>query len=287
MFYAQLICICLCLFSTFVQAAEPCQLSLVYKDNGKTGYMAAAPSNEGLYKTLYQEVASSLGCTLFIERYPKKRTHMLLKAGEVDLYPSTGFDRKRSEYLYYIPNGLFRHEFYLGLTPNSVKNLTSISELNQHGLTWIFEGGSTIGQTAEAYQVLNQAITNLTDDRAITMLSKGRHIFYRIIREDYSKYLKNYGLKDLKSLNISTHKTCCKTKSHKLYTGIARNSDKYVEEINPDYNKNSDISARNFPYRLSKDTLMYQVAKQIQQLIMSGRVDQLYQEYIVVPGHTP
>ena len=248
--------------------------------------MAPSPSNEGLYKVLYQELASNLGCSLSIQRYPKKRTHLLLKEGEVDLYPSTGFDLKRSEYLYYIPNGLYRYEFYFGLTPNYVKSLTAIPEINSHGLTWIFESGSTTINMAETLSISNQPISELTDERAITMLTKGRKVFYRIIKGDYVKYLKKHDITDLTGLNILTHKSCCKPKSHKLYTGISRKSANYIEEINPHFKKKKAISAENFPFSLSKDSLAYSVANEIKNLRKAGRIDELYQQFIVVPGHT-
>jgi len=248
--------------------------------------MAPSPSNEGLYKALYEEMAFNLGCTLTIQRYPKKRTHLLLKAGEVDLYPSTGFDLERSEYLYYIPNGLYRYEFYYGLTPTGITDITDISDITNHGLTWIFEGGSTTIQTAETFNVLNQPIPELTDKRAITMLTKGRQVFYRMIKGDYLKYLEKHQLQDLKSLGVKAHKSCCKPKSHTLYTGISRKSANYVEEINPDFKKKKTISAENFPFRLSKNTLAYRVANEVKRLSDTGRVYELYHRYIIAPGHT-
>lgn len=270
-----------------IQAAEPCQISLVYKSKGKAGYMAAAPSNAGLYQALYQEVANALTCTLSIQRYPKKRTHLLLKAGRVDLYPSTGFDMKRSQYLYYIPNGLYRHERYIGLTPPRVTSLSNISEIKDDGLTWIFEGGNTTGQLAEKFQVPYQAITKLSDERAIAMLSKGRKVFYRMIADDYEKYLLEHKVKDLKGLNIRAHKNCCKAKSHRLYTGMSRKSEHYREDINPHYKTNQPVSAENYPVSLVNDSLMFKIAQQMKKLRASGRVEQLYQHYIILPGHTP
>ncbi|GAA3934102.1 hypothetical protein [Litoribacillus peritrichatus] len=249
--------------------------------------MAPAPNNEGLYKALYQEVAHNLGCKLSIQRYPKKRTHRLLKSGEADLYPSTGFDNDRAQYLFYIPNGLFRYEAYFGLAPDFINNLKSISEINQYGLTWVFEAGSTTSKIAKAFKVPNKPITKLTDSRAITMLKNGRLIFYRIIKEDYFKYLAAHNLEDLTSLKISTHKSCCKAKSQELYTGISRKSNIYQEEANALFNPGKPLSANNVPYKLSSSSLAYRLASEMRTMVASGRIDALYQQYIVAPGHTP
>lgn len=270
-----------------VSLAESCSLTLAYKDKGKAGYMAAAPNNKGLYQALYSELASNLGCQLIIKRFPKKRTHRLLAAGEVDLYPSTGFDEERSEYLYYIPNGLFRHEVYFGLTPDYVTDLSDVSDIGSYGLSWIFEAGSTTSQLANELGVASEPLFNLTDERAIAILTRGRKVFYRIIDGDYSKYLKKHGKKDLADMGISTHKACCEPKNHPLYTGFSRVSDQYAEEPNPSYNPEKAISAENFPYRLSKTSLAYRVAGEMIRLQASGRVSALYHQYIVEPGHTP
>ncbi len=274
-------------FADFSQAASPCHLTLVYKDKGKPGYMAKAPSNAGLYKTLYQEVANNINCRLTIKRVPKKRTLYLLEHGEADLYPSTGFDSQRSSYLYYVANGLYRLEYYLGLTPNDVTKLENISDIANHGLSWIFEAGNTTLRKAEALNLPSDPIVGLTTDRAIKMLSLGRRVFYRMIQEDYYKYLETKGLDDLNDLNIATHLSCCSPKSHKLYTGISRFSPIYREEHNPDFDSLQVVSAENFPYRLARDSIAFKVAQEVEHLESSGRVDELFQEYIVSQGHTP
>ncbi|MFC3151264.1 hypothetical protein ACFOEK_09530 [Litoribrevibacter euphylliae] len=249
--------------------------------------MAKAPSNEGLYQALYQEVATNIGCRLSIERAPKQRTLYSLEHGTADLYPSTGFDEHRSKYLFYIPNGLYRLEPYLGLTPSNVPELKKISDITQYGLSWIFEAGDTTQQVAEALQVPNEPIVDLTTDRAVKMLSRGRQVFYRMIQQDYFKYLKANNLRDLRHLNIATHLSCCEPKSHILYTGFSRTSSYYAEEPNPEFNPHQEITAENYPYRIANHSIAYKVAAEIQNLKDSGRVNTLYQNFIIKQGHTP
>lgn len=262
-------------------AATPCELTLAYKEVGKYGYMKPAPDNQGLYQAIYTEVAQKMGCTLSIHRYPKKRTLLLLKSGAIDLYPSTGFDSKRSDYLFYISNGLYRYEPYYGLTPSDVSDLDSISGVNDAGLIWIFEAGRTTVKQAKNLAVNYEEVSRLTDARAIEMLRIGRRVFYRIIVEDYQRYLRRIKHDDLSHLNIKTHTACCEPKSQPLYVGISRSSRIIKEEANPDYHSDRPTSPENFPTRLVAGSVAYELAKTLTRMQQSGRINQLFNHYIV------
>jgi hypothetical protein len=277
--------------STIVYASEqqdrPCILSMTYKDIGKPGYMDAAPSDEGLYKTMLVEAVEKIGCKLKIVRFPKRRTHQQLAIGNVDLYPSTGFEEERSDYLFFIPNGLSRHEPYLGLAPADVGELNSIKDINKYGLGWVGEAGSTIKFEAEAINVPYLGISDLTYSRAINMLVQGRRIFYRIIDGNYEQYLSEINEQDLTSLGISTHSHCCGTKYQDLYVGISRKSPVYAEEANPLWDEALPLSATNFPVRLVTGSIAQQLANALQEMLASGRTAELFNQYITRPGHTP
>ncbi|WP_250655063.1 hypothetical protein [Alkalimarinus coralli] len=160
-------------------AKPPCELSMTYKDVGKPDYMAPSPNNSGLYKALYSEAAKRVGCKLVIKRFPKKRTLRQLQSGKIDIYPSTGFDEKRSLFLFYTPNGLFRDETYYGLTPLSVSHLESIGEIKNHGLTWIIEAGRTTVEKAKRQQLPYQALVGLIGiGRHLTMPLPPHHQAY-------------------------------------------------------------------------------------------------------------
>jgi len=259
---------------------HPCSISLTYKENGKRGYMARAPSNEGLYKAIYSELAQQINCNLSIERYPKKRTHKMLQYGEVDLYPSTGFNKERSKYLFYIPNGLNRHEPYFGLTPKQVKKLDTIQDIKKHGLIWVFEAGNTTAEQAKNLKVPYQEIVGLSYNRAIVLLQRNRQVFYRIIEKDYNTYLKENNLTTLSQLNITTHKFCCEPKSQPLYLGISRSSDIIKEEPNPNYNPQAPLSPENFPTRLVEGSIAQKIAEALKKMKESGQIDVLYRQYI-------
>lgn len=266
---------------------SPCVLSMTYKDIGKPGYMDAIPGNEGLYKAMLSEAAAKIGCTLKIARFPKKRTHQQLAIGNIDIYPSTGFEEKRSDYLFFIPNGLSRHEPYLGLAPAGIGELNSIQDINKHGLGWVGEAGSTIKFEAEELKVPYLGISDLTYARAIEMLAQGRRIFYRIIDGNYEQFLAEIDQPDLLSLGISTHVRCCGTKYQDLYVGVSRKSPIYAEEANPRWDKALPLSAENFPVQLVRGSAAQRLAGALQDMAESGRTAELFHVYITKPGHTP
>lgn len=281
MAYHRLTALIFLLTCNIAWADQPCAISLTYKDIGKPGYMDRAPSNEGLYKALYTELSQKINCTLTIKRYPKKRTHKMLKYGEVDLYPSTGFDNERSEYLFYIPNGLHRHEPYFGLTPKRVTELNSIKEIQTKNLIWIFEAGNTTAEFAYSLDIPYQEIVGLTYVKAINILKYERNVFYRIIEKDYNTYLADNNLDDLSSLKITTHKYCCKPKSQTLYLGISRSSNIIEEEPNPNYNPQQTLSPENFPTRLVKGSISEKISTALQKMQESGKTTALYRQYIL------
>ena len=242
--------------------------------------MAKAPSNEGLYKAIYSKIAQQVNCTLNIDRYPKKRTHKMLKYGKVDLYPSTGFNIERSKYLFYVPNGLSRYESYFGLSPARIKKLSAIKDIKYHGLVWVFEAGNTTIAQANNLNVPYQGIVGLTYKRAINLLQHNRQVFYRIIEKDYNTYLAENNLNDLSELNITTHKFCCEPKSQTLYLGISRSSSIIKEEPNPKYNPQEKLSPENFPTRLVEGSIAKKIAEALKKMKESGQIEALYRQYI-------
>lgn len=265
----------------------PCLLSMTYKDIGKPGYMDEAPGDEGLYKVMLSEAVERIGCELRVVRFPKKRTHQQLALGNIDFYPSTGFEEERSDYLFFIPNGLSRHEPYLGLAPADVGELSSIKDIEKYGLGWVGEAGSTVQYEADELKVPYFGVSDLTYGRAIEMLVQGRRIFYRIIEGNYEQFLAETGQPDLRSMGISTHLHCCGSKFQDLYVGISRKSPIYKEEVNPLWDEKQALAADNFPVQLVPGSVAARLANALQEMTLSGRTAALFRQYITEPGHTP
>lgn len=265
----------LLIFSSQAQATPSCTLTMTYKDVGKPGYMAPSPDNTGLYQSLYLEAAHMIGCSLEIKRFPKKRTLRQLQAGKIDIYPSTGFNKDRAEYMHYIPNGLFRNETYYGLTPMGIDEVESVDDIKDTELIWIIEAGRTTVSQAKERGIPYQALVGLTSSKAIKMISWKRKVFYQIDTEDYDKHLKAHGTSDLTHLNIKTHKHCCAAKSQQLYAGISRFSPIYKEEPNPYYDASQPLSAENFPTKLKPGSIGYKLSLALEEIHSSGKLSLL------------
>lgn len=266
-------------FSAPAHASEPCSLTMTYKNTGKLGYMAPAPNNNGFYKALYNQVAERIGCTLTIKRYPKKRSLKQLETGDIDIYPSTGFNLKRSKFMYYIPNGLIRNESYYGLSPSYVPTINSIDDIKDTHLVWVIEAGRTTIDQARNKDIPYQALVGLTAPKAIKMINWNRKVFYQIDTNDYKRYLKKHSLSDLSHLNIKVHKQCCQSKSQTLYAGLSRRSSIYQEEPNPHYNPSITQSPENFPTRLVAGSVGHKLSLALQDIYTSGQLSLLLEQY--------
>ncbi|UZE96915.1 hypothetical protein [Alkalimarinus alittae] len=245
--------------------------------------MAPSPDNSGLYQALYTEAAKRIDCTLIIKRFPKKRALRELEAGKVDIYPSTGFDEYRSQYMFYIPNGLHRKEHYYGLTPANIQDINSLSDIKSTNLNWIIEAGRTTANEAKNKGITYQELVGLTASKAIKMISWNRKVFYQIDTLEYNNYLKKHSISDLTHLNIKTHTQCCPGKSQKLYAGISRQSPLYKEEPNPYYNPAVEISPDNFPTQQLAGSIGYKLSLALQDIYSSGTLNLLLNQHNVTP----
>ncbi|CCO22695.1 hypothetical protein [Maridesulfovibrio hydrothermalis] len=260
-------------------AEERPVLTMVYKDIGKPPYMQVKPDNSGLYLELMTRAVEKIGYELRIIRGPKKRTHYMLKHGLADLYPAAVFRVKRSEFLYYIPNGLYRHESYYGLTGKNIPDLNSISDIRNHKLVWIVELGCSWGEEADRYGVAYSEVKEITVDRALKMLIHKRPFFFRFIKEDLEKYMEANNLKSFEGKGVKLHKFCCHSNKGTLYVGFSRKSPLYSEQVNTAYDPEKPLSADNFPFELVPGSVPYRLKIALQEMIDSGEIASLAEKY--------
>ncbi|MDC0335910.1 hypothetical protein OAN24_03310, partial [Pseudodesulfovibrio sp.] len=275
-----LISLMLCVvFFASAATAQQTTLTMVYKDTGKPPYMEAAPDNSGLYFDLISRATKKIGFDLRIERGPKKRTYSMLETGEADIYASGEFNDKRSDFLFYMPNGLYRREHYWGMTALSIPPLQNISEITTYGLRWIFELGSTWPTKAAYYAVPYSEQPEVTIERAIDSLRSGRPFFFQFIKEEIEEYKDKKAITSWKSIGIRIHKSCGENKDASLYTAFSRKSPHYSEAVNTAYDRARPLSAENFPYRLVPGTVPYRLQEALQEMKDSGEVKALVLKY--------
>lgn len=242
--------------------------------------MEKSPDNSGLYYDLMSNAANKIGFRLEVIRLPKVRTYQLLETGEADIYASGEFRDYRSEYIYFFKNGIYRDEDFYGLTVSEIPDLSSITDINKYGLTWVFELGCSWPLQAKAFNVNYIEIPEGRNiEKAIDILKKGRLFFFKFTPEEIREYKDRNKIETLDILGIKVHKDCCDSHKAPLYTGFSRKSKYYKEQINPNYNSKKKISAENFPVELVPGTVPFMLKNAINQMIQSGEVDAIVKKY--------
>lgn len=262
-------------------------LTLVYKDVGKIPYMQASPDNGGVYVELLEAAVNKIGFQLVVKRVPKPRTYLELSLGNADIYPSVVFNIKRSEILYFIKNGLHRHEVYYLLTDIAIPDLRIPSDINDARLQWQVEIGSTQAKQAENLGIVYHQTKDISIYKAIRSIQAGRPFCYRVTSSELEHYMHKNNISLMSEIGIKVHKNCFPDLSAPLFVGFSRNSPFYEEEINPYYDKTLPISVENFPYRLVAGSIPDQLQKVLQQMIDNEDVLNLMRKYGVEPATTP
>ncbi len=269
----------LLLFSCFNVFPENNVLRLVYKDIGNLPYMETSPDNSGLYRDLMEKACKKIGFELEIIRLHKKRAYRLLETGGADLYASGEFRTYRSEFLYYFPNGLHRHEVYVGLTSIDIPELSSISDINRYGLEWVVELGSSWPLDAGKYGVRYNEMKDTRIKRAVELLMLGRPFFFKTLKEDVDDYIECSSISSMEDIGIRVHPDCAPPTIAPLYASFSRFSRHYREEKNPFYDADKPLSAENFPYRPERGSVPHRLEEALHEMIMSGEVDSIADRY--------
>lgn len=267
------------LFLNLFPAHSQETLTLVYKDIGKPFYMAPAPDNSGLYFDLITAAVEKIGFKLKIIRVPKKRGYSMLNKGVADLYPSTTINKTRADFLFYIPNGLRRIETYYGLTAMSVPELKSVSQINEYGLQWLVELGSTQPKQASDFGVPYNAIKKVEIDKAIKLIQAGRPFFYRVIKRELESYMEENDISDMSAVGIKVHKNCHPNIDVPLYLGFSRYSPHYREQKNINYVDTKPLTIDNYPYELVRGSVPDRLRNALQEMIDNGEVKALQKKY--------
>lgn len=259
-------------------ASASCELNMVYKEGEKLPLIEKKPSDAGLYQDLFQAAAARIGCKLVIQRYPKKRLHLMLSEGKLDFYPGASFSEDRAEYLYYVPNGLETGEY--GVTNASAESINGFEELRNRDAVWLMEIGSSKTELAKTLGITAQTRSYLDIDlmRQFIERSPDKLYFYVADKELVDYYPKKTGYKSLKAAGLRVHKLCCGGEQP-MYMGFSRFSPHYKDEKNPDYDPNKALSPDNFPVRIVKESVVYKLGEALKSLQKEGKTAELYRRW--------
>ena len=265
-----LIFILLC--SSSALGSDDKKLVMGYKDREKMPLIGSEFDNRGLYLDLFTKAAHKIGYKLDIVRYPKKRLHYRLKKGLSDFYPGTSFSLERSEYLYYLPNGLETKEVLVTLdTPKEYKSLDELEG------TLLIELGSSKSDISKRYPKLTTIQkTSLPMQSVINALHSGIADFYIADIEVVDYYRKQKKFFDYKNIGIKIHYNIISKEFVPMYLGFSRKSKLFKEIPNPGFDKNKGISIDNFPVKISKKCIAYKLYESLMDMKQKGETRLLY-----------
>jgi len=245
-----------------------CTLTMGYRSNERLPLINKQPDNSGLYFHLYNIVAKELGCKFNVVRGSKKRILKLLKKGRIDFYPGFNFTEKRSEFYYYMENGLPGGD--IGISRVDMSTITNINQLKGYTLLAAF-GAPDFARGVEGIETYK--VREMTVDKAIVLIKRKRGDFYIYNKSTLEYYFAKKAITDIK-----IHPDCCGG-IKPLYLAFSRNSPHYQEITNHNFDPVKPTSIENFPVLVSKDSIAFQLQKVLKHMNDDGITNQIYNEY--------
>ncbi len=226
--------------------------------------------NDGLYRDLYTEAFDRLGYDLEIVRLPKVRVLNELDKGNIDFYPGFTFTKERSEYVFFIENGLYNEDVIL--TRGEVDDFDSLNDLK--GLRYARPlGGPEYFQEKflEDIKVFEYPELNLEQIINLLIYNRADFLIY-----DYDSL--RYYIKENNIIGLKFHKNLLNNKQV-MYLGFSQKSKFFQSEINENYDKKKKITPENFPIKLKEGSLAYKLEKVLLEMKKDGFTDSLVNKY--------
>ena len=258
-FFIVLMTICLPAFS--------CEITMGYRTSARLPLIAAMPSNQGLYKAIYQRAAQNINCKLVIKRAPKKRIIKLLNEGAIDFYPGYGFNQARSEFTHFFENGLTSHSVVI--THRDVAKIDNLKQLENKVLLKPYGGRKS---AIEERDIMVRYGQDLGIADAIKVIEKKQADFFI-----YNKASIDYYLAQQPNAQIKIHDCCYLAKP--MHFGFSRKSKHYESSLNPNYLPEQAVSVNNVPYLVNEGSVASAFANAVKALAESGVIKQLEQQY--------
>lgn len=257
-------------FTQLLSASQT--LTMTYRTTAKEPFINEAPSDEGIWKSVYEKAAKKIGFELKIERYPKKRAYSLLAIGDVDFYPSSSFNLEREKMGYFIKNHLSREGVAIlyrdDLNISNIEDIKGYELLNNLGSTTIFYKRAKIDLTTN----IIREVPELSIEKAIELLQRKMADVYAYSDVGIESFLGDKKIKGIKKIILSS-----KGKTSVLI--FSKKSPHYKEKSNPAYNPNERLSLSNLPYTLDKNSTAYKFQQALYEMKKSGEIDAILNSY--------
>ena len=246
---------------------------MVYREAEKLPYIHAAPSNKGLYQTVFTEAAKKIGLRFQIKRLPKKRAYSHLENGYVDFYPGASFSSERECFGYFIENGMALKGSALLYSDDFT--LKDVSEIREYSLLYNMGGTTSFYEYAGVDLTLNylREVPSLDIKKAIKILKKKQADFYAYDITAVNDYFKAHDVKGINKLSIPLDKKV----DHLIFS---KRSNLYQEIPNISYDPSKEITINNLPYTLDENSIAYKFQQAIKSMQMNGEIERLYQDML-------
>ena len=266
---------CLCTIATSSTHAKRDTLVMGFKDVAKGELIGDVNNNEGLYKELYEKAAAKIGLNLRIVRLPKMRIHTALSKGLIDFYPGASFSKGRTKYLYYLPNGLKTKEVLVSsLLKADITNMNNVS-----GKLIAGPSSSKINWDTKYDNLSIKVIKSPTILVVIREIQSKGADFYVADIEMIDSYKKNNKIKKYSGIGIKIHYNAINKNFISMYFGFSRQSSFYSERPNPRFIETEELSIKNFPTLITKESVAYKLYLALQELEKDGTTKRLYDKY--------
>ncbi|MBW1784238.1 MAG: transporter substrate-binding domain-containing protein [Deltaproteobacteria bacterium] len=257
-----------CIFHVYdAHAEESVVITMGYRTNERAPLIGEAPDSEGLYYHLYSEAAKRIGCTIQVVRKPKKEILNDIRDGVVDFYPGFNFSKERSEFVYYIENGLPGGD--VGLSLETLPEITDMNQLIDRDLTLLRSYGNA--RIVEGVKEIR--LNELDLDTVSKLLINKRADFYIYNKSTLEYYLMKNHVKGFK-----LHPKCCGG-IMPLYLAFSKKSPKFRSLKNENYKPEVPLSVENFPIKMDPQCVAAKFASALSEMKESGRTEKLYEQY--------
>lgn len=258
-------------FSTLLLAKNNV-IIMGYSEKSKLPLIGELNNNQGLYKDIFEKAAKNIGYELKIVRFPKKRVHRGLKNGSIDFYPGSSFSKERANYLYFLPNGLKTKEVLISL--DKIKEIKNIASAQGELLV---ELGSSKKNWDKIYPKLTIVQMGMLPlKKVLIALEKKRGDFYIADIEPIRYHDK---LLNFSKIGIKIHYNAINDKFVSMNLGFSRKSHLFKDSKNEKFNKLKSISLKNYPTKISKESIAYKLHVELIKMQKNGDIDKIKNKY--------
>lgn len=259
--------ILLYLFTQFLYANK---LVMGYREDERKPLIEKKGDNSGLYMELYSLAAKKIGYELEIIRKPKKRILLEMKQGKIDFYPGFTFTVPRSKDVYFIENGLPGGD--VGISLKDFPEVKSFNDLSGKKVL-VATGGPNETRLSSIDHIRLHRVPRLSINKAISLIVLKRDDFYI-----YNKSSINYYIKMNEIDYLKVHENCCGG-FKPMYLGFSKNSPKFKEIKNPNYDDSKNLSIGNLPTKLDTESVAYKFYNALMEMKNDGTTERLYNKY--------